>query len=350
MERKGRTTGQSLSSKGNNKRKLLYLLGLCPFFFFTLQGSPAQEQPQNELSVREEVSIAVKDSTSTLFPQPAIPLTIDKPSQQALYYLKHYWDAFDFTQGKEVLQDAKSKKKLEKEFCDFLTIALSLPLNKVKETLMTPAKQAEGELFYYFEELYSHYLHDAGAPYKNELYYVEVLKWYLHSPKTDFATMERTKSTLKLILRNSVGEQAENFSFVLTSGEVRQLSQYRGKLLLLLFYTPGCEGCRKATRQLKGSWIINQDIAKEKLHLLYIYPENNPEELKKDLSMLPSNAAIGVNSNEEIISSSLYDLSQSPTIYLLDAKGKVLLKNTTIKTIEKFLQNKNRIRVGSAPL
>lgn len=323
-------------------RAFLSLLVVALFFPFSLIEASSLASPQRHQNSIDGETMQVKDSVDILFQKPEIPLSIDRPHEQALYYLSHFWDDFDFHQGDELLKDAKKKRMLEKDFRDFLTIALTLPLEDVKPLLTIPAQRAEGELFYLFDELYSRYLYDENAPYKNELYYAEILGWYLTSPKIDFATMERTKSTLRLIQRNKPGSFAENFSFVLSTGEVRQLTQYRGRYTLLLFYHPGCEGCRRASAYIDKSEFLNQEVQSGRLHLLYIYPENDSDNFKRSLSTIPHNAQAGINSNEVVINTPLYDLRQSPTVYLLDDKGYVVLKNTSPHEAEAYLAKKSK--------
>lgn len=331
------------ASRVNKKgRAFLSLLVVALFFSVTHIGASSLTSPSSHKNSKKDGTLLAKDSVDILFPKPEIPLSINQPREQALYYLSHFWDNFDFHQGEELLQDAKKKRMLEKDFRDFLTIALTLPLEDVKPLLTIPVQHAEGELFYFFDELFSRYLYDEKAPYKNELYYAEILRWYLTSPKIDFATMERTKSTLKLIQRNKLGSFAENFSFVLSTGEVRQLIQYRGRYTLLLFYSPGCEGCRRASAYIDKSEFLNQEVQSGRLHLLYIYPENDPDNFKRSLSTIPHNAQAGINSNEVIINTPLYDLRQSPTVYLLDDKGYVVLKNTSPHEAETYLTKKSK--------
>lgn len=326
-------------------KNVIVFLSLTFFFLLFLgRGALCATNPnkKNCLSIAIPSSSVSLDSLETLFPKPKIPLTISNPSQQALYYLKHFWDNFDFKKGATILQSSQKKALLERDFRDFLAISLSLPLLKGKKYFLTPAKESTEDLFYFFDELYAKYLNEETSSLKNEEYYIALLEYYVQSPKTDFATLVRSRDVLKLARRNRVGTIAENFLFILASGEVKQLIHYRGKPTILFFYTPGCEGCRKATEEIKHCTLLNTLLEQQKINLLYIYAENNPIAFKESLESLPKRAIAGINSNGVILNTPLYDLRNSPTIYLLDTKGKVKLKNTAVKELVQFFQKRRK--------
>lgn len=268
------------------------------------------------------------------FPLPKLPLVIKTPRERALYYAAHYWDNCDFSPSNDYLQDSKA---MERCFVDFLGIVLSLPLEEIKDYITIPAQKSHGELFKFFEGMYRKHLYESDSSLKNEEYYLPVIEWYSTSPKTDFATSERIKLLLKLVKSNRPGTDANNFSFVLADGEVRRLSDFRGKMTILFFFTPGCSGCQKASRLIAADEKISMRVIDNSINLLYICTENDVEGFRRGLSEIPTFATAGVNANGTVQNVPLYDLKESPTIFLLDKEGKVVLRDANIEDIRNYI-------------
>lgn len=282
-----------------------------------------------------EIVKKLPDTATVLFPRPEVPLLLETPHDKALYCVEHFWDRFDFQNGAKYLEE--NRKLLDESFVDFLGIALSLPLEEVKDFLTIPAEKSHGELFRYFEEMYRLYLYEKNSPFQSEEHYISVLEWYSTSPKTDLALTQRSQMMLRLLKRNRVGNMAEDFSFTQLEGGIRRLRDYRGKPTLLFFYTPGCEGCIRATDALIEDPTLTEWLLWGRLNLLYIYVEEDIEAFKRSLSTLPEQAVPGINEDLSVINTPLYDLKDSPTLYLLDAKGYVLLKDASVEEISRFL-------------
>lgn len=275
------------------------------------------------------------DSLKTLFAKPEVPAMLETPQARARYYLEHYWDSFDFEHGDRYLSDSAA---LEQAFVDFLGIAMSLPIDEVKSTITTPAQKANGKLFLFFEHMYNHYLYEEGSPLANEDYYLPVLEFYTTSPKSDLATMERSKMLFKLVNRNRPGSYAQNFAFNIPEGEVKHLADFRGKPTLLFFFTPGCDVCKSATEYIIEETHINNYVTSGKLNLLYISADGDNDAFRKALSEIPPFATAGVNNDGTVLNAPLYDLKASPTIYLLDEFGRVILKDAPIQRINKYIE------------
>ncbi|WP_025843103.1 DUF5106 domain-containing protein [Porphyromonas gingivicanis] len=276
----------------------------------------------------------VQDSTATeeeeiAFPPPAIPLTIQNAHERALYYVQHFWDNCDFDQHK-LLQ---SPKKLEQSLVNLLGVALYFPVDKVQKSLIYPLERSQDSLFLFFKNQYERYLYEPQSPFFNEEYYLPIVEWLAETPKIDLTTQEKTKYFARLMKRNRVGYLAEDFQFLTSDSVSYTLSNFRGKATILMFYSPGCHSCQEVIAKMKENIELRQLIQSKKSNLLFINAEDNWDVWRGSIEELPSFGIAGFNSDGKVTEVPLYDLKYSPTLYLLDQEGKVVLKDTTFEHI-----------------
>ena len=73
--------------------------------------------------------------------------------------------------------------------------------------------------------------------------------------------------------------------------------------------------------------------------VLTVYPDDDLQEWKSHLPQLPSNWLNAYDTDMVITKEKLYDLRFIPTIYLLDKNKKVILKDTSVGSVENFFTN-----------
>ena len=78
-------------------------------------------------------------------------------------------------------------------------------------------------------------------------------------------------------------------------------------------------------------------LQEKKLVLLSIYPDEELNEWKRHLSDFPNNWINAYDKQLIIRDKQLYDLKAIPTLYLIDKNKIVLLKDTSVAMIEKYL-------------
>ena len=79
--------------------------------------------------------------------------------------------------------------------------------------------------------------------------------------------------------------------------------------------------------------MLSELIKKKKLTILSLYPDEELDEWRKHLSEFPTEWINGYDKSFTIKTKNLYDLKAIPTLYLLDANKKVLLKDATAQAI-----------------
>ena len=129
-----------------------------------------------------------------------------------------------------------------------------------------------------------------------------------NSPCFDETEKERIAFKIKTTNKNLPGDIAINFKFKDESGKEHQLSDYKDQKVILYFYDPDCENCRKVS-----AWLKQQTI---------------PADIKV-LKMIADNHI-----------SYIYSLKNMPTIFLLDKENKVILKDCTAQELIENISTK----------
>ena len=79
--------------------------------------------------------------------------------------------------------------------------------------------------------------------------------------------------------------------------------------------------------------MLSELIKKKKLTILSLYPDEGLDEWRKHRNEFPAEWINGYDKSFTIKTKNLYDLKAIPTLYLLDANKKVLLKDATTQAI-----------------
>lgn len=283
-----------------------------------------------------------KEAVDTLFrayTPPTPPATLQEADKRALWYVTHFWDNFDFYSPQNWLAN---RQLLERTIQDLVYTAVELPPDSVAASLVKPIEASDGELLYLFADSYARLLYNEGsAPKQYEAYYLPILKVISTSSKVDIARSERAKFLYKALAKNRPGSPAQGFLFTDTEGRLHSLKSLEGKEVLMIFFDPGCDRCRQATQQIEQSITIRRLVTNGSLVLLYLYPYEDEEGFRSGETEISSfTTYYGYNKDGAIGNNGLYTITQTPSIYLLDSKGIVMQKETSIKEIEEYFNSK----------
>jgi len=272
------------------------------------------------------------------FKLPEIPLFITDIEGKAAYVAAHFWDHFNFSDTLGIAQLEKEKQLLlPNYFSTFGYIDRTLVNKSITETLEKAEVEETGTLYAYFLKCYKDFLYDPNSPFRNEDFYITVLNYALASEKTDFATRERSKFELNRAMKNRVGDIANNLTYTLLSGKTGTLHSIQSPYTLLMFYNPDCHTCEETIGALKSSRIITRGLNERKLTVVAFYPDEDLAIWEKHLSDIPAEWINGYDKERVAENKELYDLRAIPTLYLLDAQKRVLLKDAPAIVIEEYL-------------
>ena len=275
------------------------------------------------------------------FPFPEIPAALTEPEARKAWLLTHYWDQFSFADTTLV----NNRDVTEQGFVNFIALLAdgTTPEELTRESLANWCAGFVGKEHarQVLTQTADDYLFNPNSPFYNEgLYgmYLEALLGKL--PQTD-AMRSAYRFKLELVRRNDVGDKATDFTYYLPDGTRRTLAttSVKNDRLLLLFYDPECESCHEVLLQMAADTALAEAVRTGKLSVLAVYTEGNDAAWRKALPDMPEGWMVGTD-REVVKTGALYDLKAMPSLYLLDGKKTVLLKDAAYEKIRAALQER----------
>ena len=268
------------------------------------------------------------------FPYPKIPESLKDPESRKTFLLAHYWDEFNFADTALV----NNSNVTEQGFVDHIALLADTQTNPDEAEpsignlcrLMYPHPHARQV----FMKLFDDYLSDPNSPFYNEWLYGIYLQAMLVKLPAEDAQVSSMAFKLQLLNRNKVGKPAENFIYYLPDGTRRSLADtpVRGNRLLVVFYDPECSSCHEVIETMKMDSALAKAVQAGRVSVLAIYTEGNEKVWRETLADMPQGWTIGTD-REAIKAGALYDLRAMPSLYLLDAQKRVVLKDAPFERI-----------------
>ena len=288
----------------------------------------------------EKTTVTSQDSvTQTMrFPFPEIPATLTEPEARKSYLLTHYWEQFDFANTTLV----NNRDVTEQGFVNFIALLADGTTTEelTRESLKNWCAGFIGEAHArkVLTQTADDYLFNPNSPFYNEALYGLYLETMLSVlPQTD-AVRSSYQFKLELVRRNNPGDRATDFTYYLPDGTRRTLAATPAKndRLLLVFYDPECESCHEVLLQMAADTALAEAVRAGKLSVLAVYTEGNKAAWRKALPDMPKGWTVGTD-HEAVKTGALYDLKAMPSLYLLDGKKTVLLKDAAYEKIRAAL-------------
>ena len=281
------------------------------------------------------LEVSYMQDTLTVFNLPAIPPMLNTPELRADFLVKHYWDNVNFADT-NYIHHPDITEQAWADYCDLLN---HVPLSAAQEAIKATIARTETErkVFDYITGLADKYLYDPNSPLRNEEFYIPVLEAMISSPVLTETEKIRPRARIELAYKNRVDTKASDFTYTLESGAQSTLYKIKSFYTVLFINNPGCHACTANIEVLKSSPVINELIQKKQLAVLALYPDEELDEWRRHRNEFPKEWINGYDQSLAIRTQSLYDLKAIPTLYLLDANKKVLLKDATVQAIIQYL-------------
>lgn len=273
-----------------------------------------------------------------VFPFPEIPATLTEPEARKAWLLTHYWEQFDFADTTLV----NNRDITEQGFVNFIAL---LADGATSEDLMRKSLEnwctgfvGQAHARKVLTQTADDYLYNPNSPFYNEALYGMYLETLLRALPAGDAMRSSYDFKLKLLKRNNVGDRATDFTYYLPDGTRRTLAAtpVKGDRLLLVFYDPECESCHAVLGQMAADRGLAEAVKAGKLSVLAVYTEGYDETWRKTLPDMPAGWMVGAD-HEAVKTGALYDLKAMPSLYLLDGKKTVLLKDAAFEKIVSVL-------------
>jgi thiol-disulfide isomerase/thioredoxin len=288
------------------------------------------------------------------FPLMQIPAMYSDGADRQAYAAEHYWDRF-FSGGEGYLCDSLTvlgvpRSKVEEHFSTFVSILGMQDVasgRKGMESLFSKVEAAQmkdslSNVLEVFSELAERYLYDPNSPFRNEDLYQPYVQGLADSPLTDPAQAPAYAFTARNCALNGIGTVAADFRFTDVSGRTRRLHDVRASHTLLFFSNPGCEACKEIIETLKSMPFLPELISSGRLAVVNVYIDGDIQAWKDYQAFYPREWFNGYDPDMVIREDLIYDVRAIPSLYVLDADKRVIMKDAPEERVFSFLERIRR--------
>ena len=267
---------------------------------------------------------------------PAIPDTLRQPEARAGYLIEHFWDNLDF------VNDTLSVNPdiMEQSFVNYLSVFPIANKKSREEAIRTLVERSSDNLkaFDIVCSLAEKYFYNLDSPNYSENTYEVFIDNVIANTKIDEVDKIRYRYHKDAISKNRVGSAAHDFQFTDEGGKIDRLYDIETPdNLLLIFYDPDCDHCASTIRELASDSFISSLIADKGLVVVSIYSGDDYELWVERHGDIPQ---IWIDGFEDgtIQEEGCYIFRTMPTIFLLNDKKEVLLKEASVEELKNFLK------------
>ena len=293
---------------------------------------------------RKKAAPAAKDRP---FPQVVIPAAYTDPDERISYAIEHYWDGFFGGDGRtdsaRVL--GVPKGEVEQALANYIGVLGRAPLPQAGKAVSglfdaLAAKQAadtSNRVYLAMTEMVARYLYDPNSPLRDEDLYLPFVQKMAASPltKEDMRTAYRYEAQMCAL--NPRGSVAPDFVMTLRGGTQVRMHSVRAERTLLFFSNPGCHNCKEIIDALQADGNVLNLIREGRLAVLNIYIDEDLDAWRSYMPIYPKEWLNGYDAAHILRQDVLYNIRAIPSLYLLDAEKRILLKDAPLEKVQQAL-------------
>ena len=290
---------------------------------------------------RKKAAPAVQ--TERPFPQVNVPAAYTDAEERIAYGLEHYWDGFFAGPGRtdstRVL--GVPKAEVEQALANYIGILEKVPLAQAQKNVSglfdaLAAKQlsdTSNRVYLAMTEMVARYLYDPNSPLRDEDLYLPFVQKMASSPLTRDDMRAAYRYEAQMCAMNPRGSVAPDFSITLRNGTHVRMHSVRAERTLLFFSNPGCQNCLEIMEALKSDVNVQWLISEGRLAVVNVYIDEDLKAWRDYMPVYPKEWLNGYDAAHIIREDILYCIRAIPSLYLLDADKRILLKDPPVERV-----------------
>ena len=263
------------------------------------------------------------------------------------YYKEHYWDDMSYTDDRMV-RTPFFKMRLEKYFNDLVSPNPDSLIKEIDHMLLysRAAKEMYKFLMVHFVQKY------INPQYMGQdAVFVHLFEKYINAGKADFFTPQYKEFAAKRaysLMANLIGQQAPKLDMVDTTGKPLPLYNVQGEFTVICFWDPTCSHCKEVVPKVDS--IYRAKWKNENVAVYGVKTDGTKEEWLKFISdhklagwkhVYPTPGKDEAEIKEGRPGyKQLYDVYQTPMLYLLDKDKRIIAKKLTYLQINEVINSK----------
>ena len=263
-------------------------------------------------------------------------------------YKKHYWDGITFMDDR-IIRTPFFLPKLEQYFRNVVS---PIPDSVIKESdYMLLLARSAPEMYKFLlnwltdEYMYPKYMgQDAVFVHLFEKYHSQGLSPWLNQKQ-----ITAVSNRAYMLMSNLIGEPAANLEMVDSSGVAKPLYNIKAEYTVVCFWDPTCGHCRVQVPRFDS--IYNAKWKKEGVKMYGVLTETKDfdqwKQFIRENHLGNWTNVYETEAKRKIVEDAkkpsykqLYDVTQTPTLYLLDKDKKIIAKKLTMEQLDDLLDVK----------
>jgi len=305
-----------------------------------------QKNPHNLISLLFELSLPVENYFD--LKEEAVLLKTKKDSLD--YVKQRYFSAIDFSDPR-LLRNPFLENKIDGYF-NSLVVQTPEAISPEVFAILDKTGSREGDLFKYLSLFF---VNKYVAPKIMGLdkVFLNINDHYFKGKEYSWLELEQKeflKRMDRILKSNQIGALAPNLFMNTVAGTRIDLYDVNAPYTVLAFWDPTCGHCATEIPKMKK---VYTDLWKSKGIKVFAININNEEKVKwvefiakeklEDwINVSPATTVIGNYTKEEVDFQTLYNVSQTPVFYLLDANKKILAKKVGFESYLDIIGNQEK--------
>ena len=263
--------------------------------------------------------------------------TIDS-TWQFKYYREHYWDNFDLSDDALIRLDKPIYSKKVKDYLDRLFLQQSDTLSKEIVRLAAKVKKNQEAYKYFVWVCLNHYV--SNPIMGLDQVYVNIYDRFIATGEMDFWLPKKNKQDIKdyvdKLRVSMVGGNAANL--IMQDKDLKPKSMYdiKNKYTILYIFNPDCGHCREEFPKL-----VEFYNAKKTKYDFEVYAVSIDTSMAKMRTFIKDFKVpfTTVNGPRTYVGhwSKFYYAETTPSMYIIDAKHKIIAKKLPVEQLDDFL-------------
>jgi hypothetical protein len=263
------------------------------------------------------------------------------------YYKAHYWDSISFTDDR-LLRTPIFEPKLDHYYKDLVSPESDSIDREIDYMLVYSRtnKDMFKFLLVYFTQKY------INPEYMGQdAVFIHLFEKYINEGQADFFTEKYRKfvnDRAYSIMANLIGQPASNLEMTDTSGKTRSLYEVPANFVLVCFWDPTCSHCKETLPKLDS--IYQAKWKYEGVQIFAVMVDGGQDNwlnfirahnLKDWINVYQTTAqhdAVAAAGRPDY--RQLYDVYQTPVIYLLDKEKRIIAKKLTYQQVDEVINLK----------
>lgn len=269
--------------------------------------------------------------------------TVDS-TWQFKYYRQHYWDNYDLADDAMLRVQKSMYQTKVKDYLDRLFIQDPDTLTKEIVRLAAKVKKNPEAYKYFVWTCMTHYQQHKIMGLDEV--YVNIYDKFIATGESDYWLDEKSKQNIKeyvgKVRLSLVGNDAPNLIMQDKDLKPRSMYDIKNKYTVLFFFSPTCGHCKEETPKLVEFY--NKSHAKYDFEVYAVSTDTSMALMRnfiKDFKMPWTT----VNGPRTYVGhwSKLYYAETTPTMYVIDAKRKIIAKKLPIEQLSEFFDKHNQM-------